>query len=152
MLPPMFWLLIAIANAADPVPFACCDDDKVSRVVELYLKLHKILAAGDGKPTAVGYLLLSASDQLAKSKLGDSDRETAKELSVLVKSTYAKEDKLRAAMPEISRHVVYLALNHADAEGSLKLVRAACKGGPSWIQKPGKLLIAFKSNGDCQFK
>ncbi|MBN2800334.1 MAG: hypothetical protein JXX28_14435 [Deltaproteobacteria bacterium] len=129
----------AVAQEATPAAWTCCEVRPVARIVELYLDLEELLAAGDAGTSGKVYALVGATKTALKEPgVRHEDRQVLEAL--LVAAEAMKDKKLetaRARFDPVSRAVAHLALNYPGA--GIEIVEAYCPEGGTWLQRPGAL-------------
>ncbi len=127
----MLW--VAPATAEDAQAFVCCDDSRITRVVEAYLGVHESLL-GDASDKRAREAMKVLSPLLRdRSGLSTPDRTAVQALQKLVDAAKNKSvGAIREAFDPISRQVIFLALRHQG--GKTEVAEAWCPQVGPWLQ------------------
>ena len=125
------WTTPAVADDTAQA-FKCCDDPRLTRVVDAYLDVHTALAANSEKDTrtAMKALLPASRDTSGYSR---ADRAALNTLHKLVDDAVdGAIGAIREAFDPISRQVIFLALRHQG--GDSRVAEALCPQVGPWLQ------------------
>lgn len=151
--PAVLWLLLSLTASAQ-TEVRCCDLPAAVDVVEGYLKLQSALA-GRGSPSSTCYLFDGIVGR-ARRRAGWSAEDAAvlDELASTVGAVKnSREDKIRAAFPEMSRQLSFLVLAHESLDGEKILVEGSCDGhGPWWQERKGSEVRSPYPKATCRLR